>query len=80
MIGLDWFGYDLHGPLQWNWLPHTVQRCNVENCLLSGSVELNELPTQVVEVNVACNKFTGAIDLTRLPNTLQSLKDKEQFL
>ena len=71
---IEWFSMKLSGTLQWEFLPYTLQCCNLVNNRLGGSLQLDILPAQLTYLTLSVNTFIGELNLTQLPNTLHTLE------
>ena len=68
-----WGFHGLCGPLQWYWLPRTLQKISVWDNKLTGSIPLDSLPPQLTYFSASGNKLTGSLNLSQLPPELEYL-------
>ena len=70
---LRWMWEDLHGTLETDHLPKSMEEFQLSSTKCDGSVNLTTLPPLIAKFKIRSNKFGGSCDLSTLPSTLQDL-------
>ena len=73
LIKVTWFCFDLHGQIDFQWLPSTITYFRISVNSLKGSADLSHLPASLEEFLLRDNLFDGTLDLTALPESLMCL-------
>ena len=73
VVEIGWKLSDLHGELNWKYLPQELQILSLHTNALSGEVPFDQLPSTMLHLCLFFNKFMGTPNFLFLPPRLSYL-------